>query len=419
MVQEQVRCRRRVGWLRRKFVAGALGVDDARAIYICNKLDELRRAGSTCAKELLEIAGYLIWITGLWDLLRPLVQPFYAAAYGMRRRSRYKPPALIRFACKYFVSQISTAPRRVAAKQRQLLNIWAASDGSASPPTPSAGSSATVGGWFGPVGCSKSEVTWFSEPLEKKDAPWLYSRGENAQRSVSSVEMMGTMMLVKAILESSRGCNVSVSVPAVADKGNSFILAKCYTASWPGAAILAEIASTLLQRDAEARIGFLPREQNQWADDLSKGEFGGFCKDRRLVVPWRKPEYYNLLPDLLRRSADFSTSDTDAPAESATGVPTRAYLRATPSVADADVYIGRGTLTLPRSPWANPVSVRAAGSAAAAVECYRSHLRESEELQRLLPSLSGKRLVCHCAPAQPCHADAIIEDFVRQFASMQ
>ena len=76
------------------------------------------------------------------------------------------------------------------------------------------------------------------------------------------------MMLVKAILESSRGCNVSVSVPAVADnKGNSFILSKCYTASWPGAAILAEIASTLLQRDAEAHVGFLPREQNQWADD--------------------------------------------------------------------------------------------------------------------------------------------------------
>ena len=166
------------------FVAGTLGVDDARAIYICNKLDELRRAESTCAKELLEIADRLIWITGLWDLLRPLVQPFYAAAYGMRRRSRYKPPALIRFACKYFVSQISTAPRRVAAKQRQLLNIWAASDGSASPPTPSAGSSATVGGWFGPVGCSKSEVTWFSEPLEKKDAPWLYSRGRT--RSAAS-----------------------------------------------------------------------------------------------------------------------------------------------------------------------------------------------------------------------------------------
>eukprot|EP00972_Heterocapsa_arctica_P044871 6621614-Heterocapsa_arctica.AAC.1 len=77
-------------------------------------------------------------------------------------------------------------------------------------------------------------------------------------------------------------------------------------------------------------------------------------------------------------------------------------------------------MDLPSSVWGNlyKVQARTARSrppkgydAAGAVKAFENHLRSSEHLMKLIPSLADSVLVCHCQAGQPCHADAIIKVF--------
>jgi hypothetical protein len=84
-------------------------------------------------------------------------------------------------------------------------------------------------------------------------------------------------------------------------------------------------------------------------------------------------------------------------------------------VQDCDVYIGRrwtmGGWNLPQSKWANPFTVRKAGSAAEAVRLYEEeHLSQRPDLMAALTELRGKRLGCWCKkkPTDPCHGDVLV-----------
>jgi hypothetical protein len=83
-------------------------------------------------------------------------------------------------------------------------------------------------------------------------------------------------------------------------------------------------------------------------------------------------------------------------------------------VQSCDVYIGRrwtmGGWDLPQSKWANPFTVKKAGSAAKAVELYEEHIRQSPQLLASLAELEGKTLGCWCKkkPTDPCHGDVLV-----------
>lgn len=67
------------------------------------------------------------------------------------------------------------------------------------------------------------------------------------------------------------------------------------------------------------------------------------------------------------------------------------------------VFIGRP------SPWGNPFIIGQDGSRREVVEKYRSWiLTQPELIERMKRELTGKTLVCFCAPL-PCHGDVIKE----------
>ena len=73
-----------------------------------------------------------------------------------------------------------------------------------------------------------------------------------------------------------------------------------------------------------------------------------------------------------------------------------------------DLYIGRGVLVAAGSQ--NPYKVAKFGRARA-VELFAKHLDDNRQLQSAIWTLSGLRLVCHCAAQQPCHADILISAY--------
>lgn len=75
--------------------------------------------------------------------------------------------------------------------------------------------------------------------------------------------------------------------------------------------------------------------------------------------------------------------------------------------AEGIVYVGRaqfqGGWRLPRSPFANPFTVKTAGSAQSAVQRFADWLPLQADLLGRLGELRGKRLGCWCAEGSPCH----------------
>ena len=75
-----------------------------------------------------------------------------------------------------------------------------------------------------------------------------------------------------------------------------------------------------------------------------------------------------------------------------------------------DRYIGRGCTqrALEKSELHNPYQVSEYGRDLA-IQLFEQPLDSSRELQQLIPSLSGVRLVCHCKHYEKCHADVLIQ----------
>lgn len=67
------------------------------------------------------------------------------------------------------------------------------------------------------------------------------------------------------------------------------------------------------------------------------------------------------------------------------------------------VYIGRG------SPYGNPVVIGKDGTRTEVIEMYRKWVYSNPEMiKKIRSELSGKDLVCYCAP-KACHGDVILE----------
>jgi len=67
-----------------------------------------------------------------------------------------------------------------------------------------------------------------------------------------------------------------------------------------------------------------------------------------------------------------------------------------------DIYIGRPSI------WGNPFEIGKDGTRAEVIKKYHEYLLGNDKLMKLLSTLRGKTLGCHCKP-KPCHGDLIAE----------
>ena len=130
---------------------------------------------------------------------------------------------------------------------------------------------------------------------------------------VSAIELFGTLLLLKSIGTILQGKTTTVRIPLATDnRGNSFIVAKCFTTKWPASLILAELAACLVELNAEVHVEWRPREDNTWADALSKGDFTGFDPEKRCTFDLDRPDFFSVLP-LQREKHPRSHSFTSTP----------------------------------------------------------------------------------------------------------
>ena len=159
-----------------------------------------------------------------------------------------------------------------------------------------------VGGWECARGVTASRARWFSLQLDRRNAPWAFSRGE-PYRTIAALELFASLLCIvvfgKAWPPMARG---ALAVTGITDNlGNSFILARMMTAKFPSVVILTELAMQLRARALELRLDWVPRDQNDEADALTNQDFGAFDEARRVEVDLAAVEWI-ALPAMLGAS---------------------------------------------------------------------------------------------------------------------
>ena len=175
---------------------------------------------------------------------------------------------------------------------------WGCSDASASDE-----GLAFVGGWCSnKVEPEKKEVYWFHEQIHVEEYPWAFKNGD-PKRRIAALEMLGTLFLCNMILTHQGPLSSRVRLPVGSDnQGNVMAMLNLGSKKPYTAAILMELVFLLHTHGCSLAANHVPREFNQWADDLTHPDFSGFDPLHR--VPTRELcQEFTFLPRLLNGDA--------------------------------------------------------------------------------------------------------------------
>ena len=78
------------------------------------------------------------------------------------------------------------------------------------------------------------------------------------------------------------------------------------------------------------------------------------------------------------------------------------------SLTVGQVYVGRGGRGVVPSKWGNPFRVGAGCTRKEAIDKYKNYVKDAG-LDDDIHEITGKDLLCHCRPEDPCHADYLLE----------
>ena len=91
----------------------------------------------------------------------------------------------------------------------------------------------------------------------------------------------------------------AIAISAAADnQGDSYLLDKLATATFPLGLMLMESVAQLKSRNMDFRLRWIRRDRNVEADALTDEEFGGFDESRRIRIELKELDF-NLLDRLL------------------------------------------------------------------------------------------------------------------------
>ena len=168
---------------------------------------------------------------------------------------------------------------------------WGCSDASASDE-----GLAFVGGWCSnKVEPEKKEVYWFHKQIHVENG--------DPKRRIAALEMLGTLFLCNMILTHQGPLSSRVRLPVGSDnQGNVMAMLNLGSRKPYTAAILMELVFLLHTHGCSLAANHVPREFNQWADELTHPDFSGFDPLHR-VPKQELCEEFVFLPRLLNGDA--------------------------------------------------------------------------------------------------------------------
>jgi len=161
-----------------------------------------------------------------------------------------------------------------------------------------------IGGWEVGGDGDPKRARWYSLQLGREDIPWAYVRGDPF-RSISALELLATLVSVMVFNPRDRcGAAGLISLTMGGDnQSHGFTLDRMASTKYPLYLVLMELSEQMRARDLLLSVAWRPRDENEEADALTNGDFGGFDPSRRVQVVWKDLELL-VLPRLTRAAEE-------------------------------------------------------------------------------------------------------------------
>ena len=265
----------------------AVGISVRRAQWLSNWMRARLSEGFLDMNDFEAVLGRLCFALAPLEYLRPFIAPLYAWSSAVNHRGKMRIPWSIAFILTYFAREFENEGRmfKIRPVENYIGEAFRA-DAKAE------GQCVVIGGWECLGNTPPGRARWYSVRLDRKNAPWAFSRGEPF-RTIAALELYATLVSYVVFSPNwpaaTRG---AVLLSGTTDNlGNTFILSRMMTSKFPALVILTELAARLRQDNAELQLAWAPRDQNEEADSLTNEHFEDFDEARRidfnpLAVEW-------------------------------------------------------------------------------------------------------------------------------------
>ena len=276
-----------------------LGVSKKEVEWLQRWGQEASTGGRMLGREFKAGLGRMGFLAGAVRVARPFLAPMYAAVASTPCGSYFELHLAVKLAIAFFVEMVSRSPMEGFAEPPKVLgevfrvDSMADQDGIA------------IGGWETFETNDTSRARWFHMKLTRQNAPFLYMKGEPF-RTISTSELLAVTVAIMVFGPGGRWRSGAgrVSVTGLTDNmSNAFLLDKFLTTRFPASLMLMELAAQLDLYKLDLGLAWIPREQNEAADDLSKEKFDQFDARHRVAVNMEELEFL-----ILRRLLSAATA---------------------------------------------------------------------------------------------------------------
>ena len=277
-----------------------LGISEARARWLIDWMMKTVEAKAVDLADLTAVLGRLAFAMGPLDFLRPFLAPIFAWTSAAGSRGVVLLPWSMLFLFKMLAEMLAGSGRYIEVEPEATdLGEAFRADAKAE------GQEVVIGAWECLGGTRPSSARWFALRLTRASAPWAFAKGEPF-KVVAALELFGTLMAVKVFGDkwpkSTRGM---LKIGGSTDNGgNPHVLTRLMTSKFPLVVILAEIAAEMKANNWKLGLEWIPRGQNEEADDLTNWEFGRFSAEKRVEVDLQKVSWL-LLERFMKEATDL------------------------------------------------------------------------------------------------------------------
>eukprot|EP00435_Cladocopium_sp_Y103_P003644 s2140_g1.t1 len=256
-----------------------LGLSPSRAEWMERWTRRLADSGKTTAKEMEQGLGRLGFAANALTWERPFLGPLYAWTAAVRtKRGQLRIPAMLRTILWFLAEgtkQGGSLQEPAPLRKDDSADVTFFTDAKAT----------EQGAWIGGFLQSKDGkiIEWFSEEVLESWAPWLFIR-KDPKRVIASLELLATLVAARlwavGLQKGGRGkCWVRAGTDNLS---NSYAVGRWMSTKYPLTVLIMELSEALRSRDCILNLEWIPREQNQLADDLTNQVFTHFPLDCRV-----------------------------------------------------------------------------------------------------------------------------------------
>ena len=256
-----------------------VGINDARATWARRWLSDKIRERTVALGELREGLGRLQFLAGPLEHLRPFLGPLYAWSCAGHRFLKPKLPVMLLLVMQFLETELGRSHMVTCKGGTKDLGELFRLDAKAE------GEDVAIGGWLCRGISRTRDAPWFAVRLNRRNAPWAFSRGE-AFRTIASLELLGALVSLMVLGPVPAGCESLIGTMSFTcgtdNRSNTYLLDKMMTTKYPLGVVLMELAAQTRLRGMVLRARWLPRLQNEEADALSNFEFDAFDPKLRI-----------------------------------------------------------------------------------------------------------------------------------------